>query len=105
MSVHTGFPVPRAGVHHGPAVERGGDVFGAAVNLAARVTGQAAGDQVVVTASVVAAATELGLEVVSLGRRGLRNLAEPVELFDGGDRAGADGSLPYQARLADCHLT
>ncbi len=76
------FPVPRAGVHHGPAVERGGDVFGAAVNLAARVTGQAAGGQVVVTAPVVVAATELGLDVISLGRRGLRNLAEPVELFD-----------------------
>jgi adenylate cyclase len=55
------FPVLRAGMHHGDAVERNGDVFGAAVNLAARLAGRS---------------------VTSLGSVRLRNLREPVELFD-----------------------
>lgn len=77
-----GFPVARAGLHHGPAVERGDDMFGAAVNLTARVAGQASGAQVLATAEVAAAAEAGHLQVSSLGAFELRNIAEPVELFE-----------------------
>jgi adenylate cyclase len=78
----SGFAVPRAGMHHGNAVERGDDIFGAAVNLAARVAGQAFGGQLLGTESIAAAARERHIEVVALGSFALRNIAEPVELFD-----------------------
>lgn len=77
-----GFPLARAGLHHGPAVERDGDVFGTAVNLTARIAGQAAGGQVLTTGTVALAARERGLPTVSIGAFGLRNLTEPVELFE-----------------------
>jgi adenylate cyclase len=76
------FPVLRAGMHHGDAVERNGDVFGAAVNLAARVAAYARGGQVLGTAPIADAARQAGRSVTSLGSVRLRNLREPVELFD-----------------------
>ena len=76
------FPIARAGIHHGPAVERGGDLFGAAVNLTARVAAQAAGGQTLATGGVAHAATELGMETVALGRFEMRNVGEPVDLWE-----------------------
>ncbi|MGH9187140.1 MAG: adenylate/guanylate cyclase domain-containing protein, partial [Acidimicrobiales bacterium] len=76
-----GFPVLRAGAHHGPVVERDGDVFGATVNLAARVAAQAFGGQCLTTQPIADAARSLGLAVNELGEVGLRNVAEPVLLF------------------------
>jgi len=88
----TGFPLLRAGAHHGPAVHRDGDYLGAAVNLAARVAGLAGGGQVLATAAVADAARARGIEVSGLGSRRLRNLAQPVELFEivlsGEERSG-----------------
>ncbi|MEO6028328.1 MAG: adenylate/guanylate cyclase domain-containing protein [Candidatus Binatia bacterium] len=72
----------RAGVHHGEATERGDDVFGAAVNLAARVTAQAVGGQILGTRAVAEVGKKLGITVRSLGKVTLRNLREPVELFE-----------------------
>ena len=77
-----GFLVARAGLHHGPAAERGDDLFGAAVNLVARVASRASGGQVLATAQVALAARGAGIPVTSLGGFELRNIAEPVELFD-----------------------
>lgn len=76
------FPVVRAGLHHGPVAERDGDVFGATVNLASRVAAQAAGSQVLITAAVAQPATEAGYDIRVLGTVSLRNLPEPVELFE-----------------------
>jgi adenylate cyclase len=73
---------PRAGAHHGPAVRRDGDYIGATVNLAARVAGHAGGGQVLGTPAVAHAAKESGLEAAGLGAHRLRNVAEPVELFE-----------------------
>jgi adenylate cyclase len=78
----TDLPIARCGLHHGTAVERNGDYFGAAVNLAARIAGQAHGGQVLVTSVVAEAARAAGASVAELGRFHLRNIAEPVELFD-----------------------
>jgi adenylate cyclase len=78
-----GFPSVRVGMHTGPAVERAGDWFGAAVNLAARVSGAAAGGEVLLTSATRDAAGELGeVELRPRGRRELRNVSEPVELFE-----------------------
>lgn len=89
-----GFPSVRVGLHTGPAVERDGDWFGATVNLAARVSGAAAGGEVLVTGASAAAAGALdGGELAGVhphrnvvlhprGRRILRNVGEPVELFE-----------------------
>jgi adenylate cyclase len=78
----SGFPLPRAGAHHGSAIIRGSDYLGGAVNLAARVTGHAAGGQLLVTTGVADAAGTLGLDVVALGPHRLRNVSEPVDLFE-----------------------
>jgi class 3 adenylate cyclase len=89
-----GFPSVRVGLHTGPAVGRDGDWFGATVNLAARVSGAAAGGEVLVTgASAAAAGAPDGGELGAVhphrnvvlrprGRRTLRNVSEPVELFE-----------------------
>jgi adenylate cyclase len=77
-----GAPAVRVGLHHGPAIERDGDYFGAAVNLAARVSGEASGGEVLLTAHTAALAPEVdGVLYVPRGRRTLRNVREPVELF------------------------
>ncbi len=76
------FPAPRSGIHHGAAAERAGDFFGAAVNLAARVAGHASGGQTLATSEVAAAARDLGIDVSPIGSARLRNIAEPVELYD-----------------------
>jgi adenylate cyclase len=72
----------RVGLHHGPAITRDGDYFGAAVNLAARVSSLAGGGEVLVTGETAALAPELeGVYYEARGRRELRNVREPVELF------------------------
>lgn len=77
-----GAPAVRVGLHHGPAIEREGDYFGAAVNLAARVSGEASGGEVLLTGQTAALAPELeGVLYEPRGRRELRNVREPVELF------------------------
>jgi adenylate cyclase len=89
-----GFPSVRVGMHTGPAVARGGDWFGAAVNLAARVSGAASGGEVLLSAATASAAGAPaggslgalhGHDNVTLhprGRRQLRNVSEPIELFE-----------------------
>jgi class 3 adenylate cyclase/YHS domain-containing protein len=77
-----GAPAVRVGLHHGSAIERDGDYFGAAVNLAARVSAEASGGEVLLTAQTAALAPELeGVFYEPRGRRSLRNVHEPVELF------------------------
>ena len=77
-----GAPAVRVGLHHGSAIERAGDYFGAAVNLAARVSAEASGGEVLLTGHTAALAPQLdGVLYEPRGRRELRNVREPVELF------------------------
>ena len=77
-----GAPAVRVGMHYGEAVEQDGDYFGAAVNLAARVSAEAAGGEVLLTAATAARAQQLDDVLYEpRGRRELRNVREPVELF------------------------
>jgi adenylate cyclase len=91
-----GAPAVRVGLHHGAAVERNGDWFGATVNLAARVSAEASAGEVLVTGATAALAPNLqGVLYEPRGRRTLRNIAEPVELFAAVRLGGAEQkSLP-----------
>src|SRR5580765_3090889 len=90
-----GSPAVRVGLHHGHAIERNGDYFGASVNLAARVSSAAAGGEVLVTGQTAALAPDLeGVMFESRGRKRLRNVSEPVELFAVLEVGESRGSLP-----------
>ncbi len=81
-SAEKNFPVLRVGLHHGRAVERSGDVIGAAINLTARIAAHAQGDQVLATGKVAQAAGKVEVEVSELGPVSLRNLRDPVDLYE-----------------------
>ncbi len=75
----------RMGLHLGEAEERGGDYFGPVVNTAARVEAAGHGRQVLITEAVRLAA---GItDVTDLGSHRLRDVAEPVRLFQLGEGA------------------
>ena len=69
----------RMGLHLGEAEERGGDYFGPVVNTAARVEAAGHGGQVLLTDAVRTAAG--ATDVTDLGTRTLRDVAEPLRLF------------------------
>lgn len=78
-----GFPVIRVGMHTGPATQRDRDWFGATVNLAARISALAGCDEVLLSdATRTQAGTLDGIVLRERGRRPLRNVAEPVLLFE-----------------------
>ncbi len=80
----------RGGLHVGPLVERDGDVFGGTVNVAARLAAFADAHQVLASQPVAEEARRAGYPITSLGHRTLRNLSEPLEIFD-------LGLLPHRA--------
>jgi adenylate cyclase len=90
-----GFPSVRVGMHTGSAVDRGGDWFGAAVNVAARVAGAAAGGEVLLTAATRDAAGAVeGIMLRDRGRQSLRNISEPVSLFQAIAEGALEDALP-----------
>lgn len=110
-----GFPSVRVGLHSGPAVPRDGDWFGATVNLAARISAAAAGGEILLSGTAAAAAgapTGGPVSRVSAhqrvvlrprGRRQLRNVADPVELFEASceaSRSSADLPIDPVCRMA-----
>ncbi len=74
--------LPRAGAHHGRAVAVEGDYYGAAVNLASRVAGCARAGQLLVTGEVAAAAQGLGAVITHAGQPQLRNISEPIDVWE-----------------------
>jgi len=75
-------PLLRGGAHTGSAIAEDNDYLGAAVNLAARVAAYAGGGQLLVTESVAFAATDLDEVISFVGATSLRNIAEPVDLYE-----------------------
>lgn len=69
------------GMHTGTAVRRGADWFGSAVNLASRVADVARAGEVVLTEATREALGDF-IGARSRGRRTLKNVAHPVELFE-----------------------
>lgn len=92
-AVEPDFPALRVGLHHGEALERGGSYYGAAVNLAARVASQARGWQALGTTIIAEAARRQGIAVEGMGSFSLRNVREPVDLFELRVLAGDHGSV------------
>ena len=74
--------LPRAGAHHGGAIRDGDDFYGHAVNIAARVAAQAAGGQLLVTEEVAVATRDRGHLISHIGSVSLRNIAEPIDLYE-----------------------
>jgi predicted ATPase/class 3 adenylate cyclase len=72
----------RMGVHTGPAHRVGDDFFGPTLNRTARVMSAGHGGQTLVSDETVASAGPGDdFELVSLGRHRLRDLGEPLEVF------------------------
>jgi predicted ATPase len=85
------------GMHLGEAEERGGDYFGPVVNTTARVEAAGHGGQVLLTD---AARTAAGVtDVTDLGVRHVRDVAEPIRLF----QLGTDSFPPL--RVVDPSLS
>ena len=78
----------RIGVHLGEAEERGGDYFGPVVNTTARVEAAGHGGKTLITATVRVASRA---EATDLGLHRLRDVDEPLRLFQVGD-----GVIPYE---------
>ncbi|MBI2706641.1 MAG: YHS domain-containing protein [Actinobacteria bacterium] len=76
------FPHVRAGVHHGPAVTHACDFFGTTVNVAARVAALARPGEMLTSRVIADEAISLGWCATLLGSRELRNVADPVEVWD-----------------------
>jgi hypothetical protein len=84
------------GLHLGEAQERGGDYFGPVVNTTARLEAAGHGGQVLLTDPVRQAAE---VSVIDLGVHSLRDVAEPVQIWQLGD-----GEFP-PLRVVDPNLT
>jgi len=96
------FPAVRAGIQYGQVLYRDGDYLGANVNLAARLADVAERHQVLVTSTVAEEANTLSeVELVPLGLRTLKGLAEEVELFEARARPGQVESEALPPRLVD----
>jgi class 3 adenylate cyclase len=79
------FPVVRAGLHHGSALLRNNRYFGSTINLAARVSAEAKGGQILCTETVAKVLIEAKLSELKVEHQGkskLRNLPEPVDLYE-----------------------
>jgi class 3 adenylate cyclase len=88
-------PSVRVGIHTGSAVQRGDDWFGATVNLAARVSGAAGGDEVLITDATRSSAGDLeDVELAEHGRVELKNVADPVLLYQALRAGEHAGGLP-----------
>lgn len=79
------FPVARAGFHQGSALFKNNRYFGSTVNLAARISAYAKGGQLLCTrvaAEALLRRLPAGVRVEPMGAVRLRNIPEPVELYE-----------------------
>ena len=78
------------GIHAGETVEADGGYVGSPVNIAARICAQAGPGEVLVSETVRALTTTvLPVQFKSRGRRQLKGIGEPIELFTVVETAGA----------------
>jgi adenylate cyclase len=77
------FPLLRQGIHGGRVVQREGSYFGTPLNVTARLAAHAAVGQILCTESVAAVSVDLErVEFRSLGAVALKNILEPVAIFE-----------------------
>ena len=74
----------RIGIHTGEAEQRGGDYYGPALNQAARLMAAGHGGQVLISGSTELLVRQLlpdGVSLVDAGTHSLRDLQDPVQIF------------------------
>lgn len=73
----------RVGMHTGSAVRRGDDWFGSAINVASRIADLARAGEVIMSSATrdAAASSALPGQLRSRGRRNLKHVRDPVEVF------------------------
>ena len=71
----------RAGLHTGEVERAGDDVRGIAVHHASRVAGEAGAGEIVVSSATRGLLAGAGIALASIGRRTLKGIDEPDELF------------------------
>lgn len=72
----------RIGVNFGDVIAEDGDIYGKAVNLAARLEGLACSGGICVSRDIRTALAETSdIEFIALGKRYVRNISEPVDVF------------------------
>jgi TolB-like protein/Tfp pilus assembly protein PilF len=91
----------RVGLHLGEVLQRDGDIYGDAVNIASRIEPLAPTDGVCVSRQVYEnVANKSGFSFESLGRRELKNVPAPLEVYrlvmswESGKVQGRSGVLP-----------
>src|SRR5262245_524225 len=88
----------RIGIHLGDVVDKGGDLFGTAVNVAARLEGIAQPGGIVVSAAVRdAIAGKLTASFTDLGLNSLKNIEEPIRVYELSPRSGSLSSVVPRA--------
>ena len=86
------------GIHAGETIEADGGYVGSPVNIAARICAQAGPGEVLVSETVRALTmTLLPVTFKSRGRRELKGIAEPIELFAVAEAADAATAWPSSA--------
>ena len=87
------------GIHAGETVEADGGYVGSPVNIAARICAQAGPGEVVVSETVRALTTTvLPVQFKSRGRRQLKGIADPIELFAVTEAAAGATAWPSRGR-------
>ncbi len=76
-----GLPPAHVGLHAGPVVLQEGDFYGQTVNLASRIGEYARAGEVLVSQSVVDAASESGATFEPIGDVALKGVAQPISLY------------------------
>ena len=85
----------RMGIHTGAANERGGDYFGPTLNEASRLMAAAHGGQIVLSPRT--RGLDVDVDAVSLGVHRLRDLREPMEIFQIRAEGLADSFPPLRS--------
>ena len=87
------------GIHAGETIEADGGFVGSPVNIAARICAQAGPGEVLVSETVRALTTTvLPVQFKSRGRRQLKGIAEPIELFAVSEAAAGATAWPSAGR-------
>ena len=83
VHVEPRFPMIKVGLDAGPVLVRDGDLFGRTVNVASRVASVAEPGHILGTDPIAAAAAATGCaETIAVGPVSLRNIPDPVRLFE-----------------------
>jgi TolB-like protein/class 3 adenylate cyclase len=89
----------RIGVNMGDVIEDSGDIFGDGVNVAARLEGLAEPGGICIAESVhIAVGSKLPLDYQDIGAQSVKNIAEPIRVYQVALKPGAELPQPTEDR-------